>query len=71
MFIYIPAIGSSTTFMTDHEGCGEPMYTHYTDAENTGAPMVPNINTDDDIMTDGGQDRDDLAEIVLSHRIEE
>ncbi|WP_340100199.1 hypothetical protein [Salinibaculum salinum] len=47
------------------------MYTHYTDAENTGAPMVPNINTDDDIMTDGGQDRDDLAEIVLSHRIEE
>jgi hypothetical protein len=48
------------------------MYTHFTDAENTGAPMVPNINTDDDnIMTDGGQDREDLAEIVLSHRIEE
>lgn len=47
------------------------MYTHYTDAENTGAPMVPNINTDDDIMTDGGRDRDDLDEIVLSHRLEE
>ena len=69
--MYIPLIDSGTTFMTDHEGCGEPMYTHYTDAENTGAPMVPNMNTDDEIMTDGGQDRDDLDEIVLSHRIEE
>ena len=47
------------------------MYTHYTDAENTGAPMVPNMNTDDEILTDGGQNRDDLDEIVLSHRIEE
>lgn len=47
------------------------MYTHYTDAENTGAPMVPDIANNDDIMTDGGQGREDLEEIVLSHRIEE
>ncbi len=47
------------------------MYTHFTDAENTGAPMVPNLNSDDDVMTDGGQDREELAEVVLSHRIEE
>ncbi len=47
------------------------MYTHFTDAENTGAPMVPDIAGDDDVMTDGGQGREDLEEIVLSHRIEE
>jgi hypothetical protein len=57
--------------MTDREGCGKPMYTHFTDAENTGAPMVPDIAGDDDVMTDGGQGREDLEEIVLSHRIEE
>lgn len=56
--------------MKDHEGYGEPMYTNFTDAENTGAPMVPDIG-DDGIRTDGGQNREDLDEIVLSHRIQE
>ncbi len=40
------------------------MYTRFTDGENTGAPMVPNMNTDE-IMTDGGQDREELTEIGL------
>jgi hypothetical protein len=39
------------------------MYTRYTDGENTGAPMVPNMN--DDVMTDGGQDREALTEIGI------
>ncbi|MFC7131888.1 MULTISPECIES: hypothetical protein [Salinibaculum] len=47
------------------------MYTHFTDAENTGAPMVPDIHDDSDVYTDGGTSREDLEEIVLSHRIEE
>jgi len=39
------------------------MYTRYTDGENTGAPMVPNMNGD--VMTDGGQDREELAELGI------
>jgi len=39
------------------------MYTRFTDGENTGAPMVPNMNSD--VMTDGGQDRGELAEIGI------
>lgn len=46
------------------------MYTRYTDAENTGAPMVPMV-TDDEYATDGGTSREELEEVVLSHRIEE
>lgn len=63
-------IATDATFMADHEGYGEPMYTNFTDAENTGAPMVP-IATDDDIRTDGGSNREELEEVVLSHRISE
>jgi len=59
--------------MADHEGCGEPMYTNFTDAENTGAPMVPMIATDetDEIVADGGYEDEDYRESVLSHRIQE
>jgi len=46
------------------------MYDRYTDAENTGAPIVPMVE-DADIATDGGTSRQELEEVVLSHRIEE
>jgi hypothetical protein len=45
------------------------MYTRFTDAENTGAPMVP-IVEDETIATDGGTSREELEEVVLSHRME-
>jgi hypothetical protein len=49
------------------------MYTNFTDAENTGAPMVPMIETDetDEMVADGGYKDEDYRESVLSHRIQE
>ena len=44
--------------------------THYTDAENTGAPLVPMVREPTDIATDGGH-RDEREEVVLSHRLPE
>jgi hypothetical protein len=64
-------IATLATFMADHEGYGVPMYTNYTDAENTGAPMVPIATDDSNIRTDGGTNREELEEVVLSHRITE
>lgn len=46
------------------------MYTRFTDAENTGAPMVP-IAEDEQVATDGGTAREELEEVVLSHRVQE
>lgn len=41
------------------------MYNHYTDAENTGAPLVPQVEIESD------QTRfSEHEEAVLSHRIE-
>jgi hypothetical protein len=40
------------------------MYEHFTDAENTGAPLVPNVDTDRRPTTEEHQ------EVVLSHRLE-
>jgi hypothetical protein len=45
------------------------MYEHYTDAENTGAPLVPMVREPDDVMTDGGR-ANEREEVVLSHRLE-
>jgi hypothetical protein len=56
--------------MTDHEGFRQLMYTRYTDAENTGAPMVPIVG-DEQVATDGGTTREELEEVVLSHRMQE
>ena len=56
--------------MTDHEGSRQTMYTRFTDAENTGAPMVP-IVEDEQVATDGGRTREELEEVVLSHRLQE
>jgi hypothetical protein len=46
------------------------MYTRFTDAENTGAPMVP-IVEEERVATDGGTTREELEEVVLSHRMQE
>jgi len=46
------------------------MYTRFTDAENTGAPMVPLVE-DEQVATDGDTTREELEEVVLSHRIQE
>ena len=46
------------------------MYDRFTDAENTGAPMVPMVE-DTEIATDGGTRREEHEEVVLSHRIED
>lgn len=48
------------------------MYTNFTDGENTGAPMVPMMPTEeDDLITDGGTRDEDYRENVLSHRIQD
>lgn len=46
------------------------MYDHFTDAENTGAPLVPMVQKPDDIATDGGHTAE-REEVVLSHRLTE
>jgi len=46
------------------------MYEHFTDAENTGAPLVPMVREPDDVATDGGS-RMEREEVVLRHRLQE
>ena len=46
------------------------MYENFTDAENTGAPLVPMVEQPEDIATDGGR-TEDHEEAVLSHRLRE
>ena len=47
------------------------MYEHFTDAENTGAPLVPMVEESSDVAADGGQTRaQELDEVVFSHRIQ-
>ena len=45
------------------------MSTQYTDAENTGAPLVPMVQEPNDIATDGGRQMEH-EEVVLSHRLD-
>jgi len=56
--------------MRNREGSGQAriMYQHYTDGENTGAPLVPMVEetSSDDSLTP----LQDHEEAVLSHRIE-
>ncbi len=48
------------------------MYEHYTDAENTGAPLVPMVEEQSPLATDGGQTAaEELDEVVFSHRLRE
>ncbi|MFC7167391.1 hypothetical protein [Halospeciosus flavus] len=46
------------------------MTRHYTDAENTGLPAIPNLN-DDEPTTDARQRRETMEEDVWSHRLTE
>jgi len=46
------------------------MHEHFTDAENTGAPMVPMVREPGDVVTDGGR-ATEREEVVLSHRLRE
>lgn len=46
------------------------MNEHFTDAENTGAPLVPMVREPDDIVTDGGRETE-REEVVLSHRLQD
>ena len=48
----------------------KPMSKHFTDTENTGAPLVPMVEHRDDIATDGGR-KSAREETVLSHRLQE
>jgi hypothetical protein len=44
--------------------------THYTDADNTGAPLVPMVEPAD-VAADGGQpDAEYLEEVIWSHRLQ-
>jgi hypothetical protein len=45
------------------------MYEHFTDTENTGAPLVPMVEETTPVATDGGQSQE-LDEVVFSHRIQ-
>ena len=48
------------------------MYEHFTDAENTGAPLVPMLEEPSQIATDGGDQLPTAyEEVVLSHRLNE
>jgi hypothetical protein len=50
----------------------EPMYEHFTDAENTGAPLVPMLEESTDVATDGGEATSHAyEEVILSHRLRE
>ena len=44
------------------------MYENFTDAENTGAPLVPMVREPTEIATDGGS-MSEIEEVVLSHRL--
>ena len=45
--------------------------TNFTDAENTGAPLVPMITETTDVATDGGEEAEQLEEVVWSHRLQD
>lgn len=44
-------------------------HTNFTDAENTGAPLVPMIQNSREVATDGSEPIEELEEVVWSHRL--
>lgn len=46
------------------------MYEHFTDTENTGAPLVPMVEENAEVATDGGRESA-REEVILSHRLRE
>ena len=67
--------------MVHHEGSPAPetdgaqsetMYENFTDAENTGAPLVPMCEESPGVAADGGtQWTAEYEEVILSHRLSE
>lgn len=72
-FILIPDMALRRTFMMNCEGSvTAAMHKHFTDTENTGAPLVPMVEEPSNTATDGGQSRtQELEEEVYSHRLDE
>lgn len=71
IFILLPVVIRDTSCPGPPDGPPrQTMYTHFTDAENTGAPLVPYVR-DTAVATDGGQDTAEyLEEVIWSHRLE-
>ncbi len=46
-------------------------HTHFTDAENTGAPLVPMVSETTEFAADGGKEVEQLEEVVWSHRLQD
>jgi len=46
------------------------MNDHFTDAENTGAPLVPMVEEPSNVATDSGRAAE-REEVILSHRIQD
>ena len=58
------------TGATDVRRRTEAMYENFTDAENTGAPLVPIIEESTAVAADGGQHASaEYEEVILSHRL--
>ncbi len=47
------------------------MYENFTDAENTGAPLVPQVEEPSPVTDGGNRAKAEHEEIVLSHRLRE
>jgi len=47
------------------------MYENFTDAENTGAPLVPQVEEPSPVTDGGRRAKAELEEVVLSHRLRE
>ncbi len=80
MFITLPSNCESRTIVKNHDGSPasadgaeqETMYENFTDAENTGAPLVPMIEEPTDAVTDGSEvTPTPYEEAILSHRLDE
>ncbi len=48
------------------------MYEHFTDAENTGAPLVPSVEEPTAVRAEHDRTKaQELDEVVFSHRIQQ
>lgn len=45
------------------------MHEHFTDAENTGAPLVPMVERPEEVVPDDDRETE-REEVVLSHRLQ-
>lgn len=65
-------MGVHGTGTTGVDGYRKAMYENFTDAENTGVPLVPMVEEPSSVATDGGQSQQaEYEEVILSHRLGE